>query len=162
MFSCWISTKILVVKYKLFPTSFAQIILYIIFFMSISYYICTMAMRRFNLNSCFAHNCKVTKSLPNFSVALDHLKGYQGAGCNQGVESVSNYVRETKAAKSISAKLIFKGSRLVATVQISYSAGGTCLVALWPHVVQSVTQGAVWRLAWTGTPEHSVTALDAA
>lgn len=44
---------------------------------------------------------------------------------------MSNYVRETKAAKSISAKLIFKGSRLVATVQISYSAGGVCLVNIW-------------------------------
>lgn len=44
---------------------------------------------------------------------------------------MSNYVRETKAAKSISAKLIFKGSRLVATVQISHSAGGVCLVNIW-------------------------------
>lgn len=41
-------------------------------------------------------------------------------------------------------------------------AEGTCLVALWAHVVQSVTQGAVWRLAWMGTPEHSLTMLDAA
>jgi len=31
-------------------------------------------------------------------------------------------------------------------------AGGTCLVALTPHAVQSVAQGAVVRLAWTGTP----------
>lgn len=28
--------------------------------------------------------------------------------------------------------------------------GGTCLVALWPHVVQSVAQGAVWRTRWAG------------
>ncbi len=35
-------------------------------------------------------------------------------------------------------------------------AGGTCLVALWPHAVQSVAQGAIWRVAWTGTPDHSV------
>lgn len=34
--------------------------------------------------------------------------------------------------------------------------GGTCLVALWPHVVQSVTQGRVLRLRWTGTPDHRV------
>ena len=31
-------------------------------------------------------------------------------------------------------------------------AGGTCLVALTPHAVQSVAQGAVIRLMWTGTP----------
>jgi RES domain-containing protein len=29
--------------------------------------------------------------------------------------------------------------------------GGTCLVALWPHVVQSVTQGAVIRATWSGS-----------
>lgn len=34
--------------------------------------------------------------------------------------------------------------------------GGTCLVALWPHVVQSVAQGRVLRLRWTGTPDHTV------
>lgn len=32
-------------------------------------------------------------------------------------------------------------------------AGGTCIVALWPHVVQSVVQGDVYRAAWTGSPE---------
>jgi len=31
-------------------------------------------------------------------------------------------------------------------------AGGTCLVALIPHAVQSVRQGAVIRLTWTGSP----------
>ena len=31
-------------------------------------------------------------------------------------------------------------------------AGGTCLVALVPHAVQSVAQGAVVRLTWTGKP----------
>lgn len=34
--------------------------------------------------------------------------------------------------------------------------GGTCLVALWPHVVQSVAQGRVLRLRWAGTPEYTV------
>jgi hypothetical protein len=35
-------------------------------------------------------------------------------------------------------------------------AGGTCLVALWPHVVQSVAQGRVLRLRWAGTPDYTV------
>jgi RES domain-containing protein len=30
--------------------------------------------------------------------------------------------------------------------------GGTCLVALVPHAVQSVAQGRVIRLAWSGSP----------
>jgi hypothetical protein len=34
--------------------------------------------------------------------------------------------------------------------------GGTCLVALWPHVVQSVAQGRVLRLRWAGTPDYTV------
>jgi RES domain-containing protein len=34
--------------------------------------------------------------------------------------------------------------------------GGTCIVALWPHVVQSVTQGAVIRLSWSGLPKFDV------
>jgi RES domain-containing protein len=35
-------------------------------------------------------------------------------------------------------------------------AGGTCLVALVPHAVQSVTQGAVVRLKWSGRPRPRV------
>jgi RES domain len=35
-------------------------------------------------------------------------------------------------------------------------AGGTCLVALVPHAVQSVTQGGVIRLMWTGKPGPQV------
>lgn len=38
--------------------------------------------------------------------------------------------------------------------------GGTCIAALWPHAVQSVAQGAVWRLQWRGAPEPSVERLD--
>jgi len=34
--------------------------------------------------------------------------------------------------------------------------GGTCLVALWPHAVQSPAQGAIWRLRWAGRAEPSV------
>ncbi|MFZ3482125.1 RES family NAD+ phosphorylase [Sphingomonas sp. 3-13AW] len=34
--------------------------------------------------------------------------------------------------------------------------GGTCLAVLWPHAVQNVTQGAVYRLIWAGTPNYSV------
>jgi hypothetical protein len=34
--------------------------------------------------------------------------------------------------------------------------GGTCLAALFPHAVQSVAQGDVWRMRWTGSPEPAV------
>ena len=39
-------------------------------------------------------------------------------------------------------------------------AGGTCIVALWPNVVQSVVQGAVYRLIWSGMPDFSVEAAE--
>ncbi|RWV77927.1 hypothetical protein GW17_00061180 [Ensete ventricosum] len=32
------------------------------------------------------------------------------------------------------------------------SVGGTCFAILWPHAVQSVAQGDVYRLTWNGTP----------
>lgn len=38
-------------------------------------------------------------------------------------------------------------------------AGGTCIAALWPNVVQSVVQGNMYRLTWSGTPEFLVEPL---
>jgi hypothetical protein len=32
-------------------------------------------------------------------------------------------------------------------------AGGTCIAALFPHAVQSVAQGHIYRMTWRGTPE---------
>jgi RES domain-containing protein len=32
--------------------------------------------------------------------------------------------------------------------------GGTCVVALWPNVVQSVVQGSTIELVWNGSPEY--------
>lgn len=37
--------------------------------------------------------------------------------------------------------------------------GGTCIAALWPNVVQSVVQGAMYRLTWSGTPNYAWEAL---
>ena len=36
-------------------------------------------------------------------------------------------------------------------------AGGTCLVAFRPDLVQNLRQGGIWRLEWQGTPMPSVT-----
>lgn len=36
---------------------------------------------------------------------------------------------------------------------------GTCIAALWPNVVQSVVQGALYRLTWSGTPDYAWEAL---
>lgn len=34
--------------------------------------------------------------------------------------------------------------------------GAPCIAALWPNVVQSVVQGAIYRLTWSGTPNFRV------
>ncbi|MEA3180711.1 MAG: hypothetical protein QOI59_4234 [Gammaproteobacteria bacterium] len=39
--------------------------------------------------------------------------------------------------------------------------GGTCLVALVPHAVQSVAQGRVIRMRWTGTPGPDISTVRA-
>jgi RES domain-containing protein len=38
-------------------------------------------------------------------------------------------------------------------------AGALCVAALWPNVVQSVVQGAMYRLTWSGLPDFHVEAL---
>lgn len=38
-------------------------------------------------------------------------------------------------------------------------AGGICIAALWPNVVQSVVQGSMVRLTWAGSPEFIADAL---
>jgi hypothetical protein len=39
--------------------------------------------------------------------------------------------------------------------------GGTCLVALIPHAVQSVAQGRIIRLTWSGSREPEVAVASA-
>nr|WP_237452356.1 RES family NAD+ phosphorylase [Qipengyuania algicida] len=36
---------------------------------------------------------------------------------------------------------------------------GTCIAALWPNVVQSVVQGAMYRLTWSGSAKYEWEAL---
>jgi hypothetical protein len=38
-------------------------------------------------------------------------------------------------------------------------AGGTCIVALRPHAVQSVAPGAVYRMEWSGDEEPAITRI---
>ena len=38
--------------------------------------------------------------------------------------------------------------------------GGTCIAALFPHAVQSVAQGDVYRMTWSGKPEPDVAKVE--
>jgi hypothetical protein len=37
--------------------------------------------------------------------------------------------------------------------------GGTCIVALWPHAVQSVAQGDIYRVTWAGNRQPAIVKL---
>lgn len=39
--------------------------------------------------------------------------------------------------------------------------GGTCFVALWPHAVQSVAEGDIYRLVWAGTAHPAIARMEA-
>lgn len=64
------------------------------------------------------------------------------------------------AGNALAAEVIAEGHNGIVYPSVR-QPGGTCLVALWPHVVQSVAQGAVWRVQWAGKPDPAVTPLDA-
>jgi hypothetical protein len=38
-------------------------------------------------------------------------------------------------------------------------SGGTCIAALFPHAVQSVAPGGVYRFEWSGAPEPAITRI---
>jgi RES domain-containing protein len=38
-------------------------------------------------------------------------------------------------------------------------AGGTCLTAFYPDLVQNLRQGGIWRLEWQGAPVPEITSL---
>lgn len=40
-------------------------------------------------------------------------------------------------------------------------AGGTCIAALFPHAVQSVAQGDIYRMTWRGVPEPAIEKVSA-
>ena len=50
---------------------------------------------------------------------------------------------------------IVPGSDTRAMLGMVRHPDGTCIAALWPNVVQSVTQGAMYRLTWSGSPEFT-------
>jgi RES domain-containing protein len=58
--------------------------------------------------------------------------------------------------QALAAALRGKGARGIIYPSVRH-AGGTCLVAFHPHLVQNVRPGARWRMVWDGTPEYTVT-----
>ncbi len=63
------------------------------------------------------------------------------------------------AGNALAAEAIAEGHNGIVYPSVRQPVG-TCLVALWPHVVQSVAQGAVWHVHWAGTPDPAVTLVE--
>jgi len=51
-------------------------------------------------------------------------------------------------------KVLDSGGLVYPTVR---HAGGTCLVAFRPDLVQNLRQGGTWRLEWQGVPTPAIT-----
>jgi RES domain-containing protein len=62
------------------------------------------------------------------------------------------------AGNAIAAMARAKGHNGIIYPSVRHPAG-TCIAALWPNVVQSVVQGALYRLTWSGTPDYVWEAL---
>jgi RES domain-containing protein len=63
-----------------------------------------------------------------------------------------------KAGNAIAAVARAEGHNGIIYPSVRHPAG-TCIAALWPNVVQSVVQGALYRLTWSGTPDYAWKAL---
>ena len=62
------------------------------------------------------------------------------------------------AGNSLAARARSEGHNGIIYPSVRHS-GGTCIAALWPNVVQSVAQGSMYRLKWSGMPQFEVEAL---
>jgi RES domain-containing protein len=66
--------------------------------------------------------------------------------------------RGYKAGNAVAAMARAEGHNGIIYPSVRHPAG-TCIAALWPNVVQSVVQGAMYRLTWSGTPDFAWEAL---
>ena len=62
------------------------------------------------------------------------------------------------AGNILAARVLAEGHNGIIYPSVRHPSG-ICVVALWPNVVQSVAQGAMVRLTWTGSPHFSVDRL---
>ncbi len=60
------------------------------------------------------------------------------------------------AGNALAAKVRVAGVNGIIYPSIRHQ-GGTCLVALFPHAVQSVIQGSMYRISWNGNPTPDIT-----
>lgn len=67
-------------------------------------------------------------------------------------------VRGYPAGNALAARVRGEGHNGIIYPSVRH-AGGTCIAALWPNVVQSVAQGAMYRLIWSGKPAFTWEAI---
>ena len=83
----------------------------------------------------------------------------------RGAEFAKNPVLdpETAVAYPAGQELAGRLRREEAAIGLVYPsvrhAGGTCLAAFYPDLVQNLRQGGIWRLEWQGSPDPTITRL---
>jgi hypothetical protein len=68
-----------------------------------------------------------------------------------GIDTAAAYPAGNALASAVRAK----GANGIVYFSVRHP-GGTCFAVLWPHAVQSVAQGSVYRLAWKGSQNPEV------
>lgn len=83
---------------------------------------------------------------------------YDLRGCDPGAPILSPEPSTGYAAgQALAAELRANGARGLVYPSVR-RAGGTCLVAFQPHLVQNVRPGARWKLTWNGSRDYAVVA----
>ncbi|RVU02181.1 RES domain-containing protein [Novosphingobium umbonatum] len=82
----------------------------------------------------------------SFAGEFVDLRSHQGHGCLHPDKSIGypagNALADVARARGLNG-IIYPSVRC---------SGGTCIAALFPHAVQSVAQGDVYRMTWQGSP----------
>ena len=100
----------------------------------------------------------------DFNTTVDYAEMFAGSLGNfvdaRSVDPVPEFLNPDPAVAYVPGNAFADAVRAAGHYGIVYPsvrhAGGTCMVALVPHAVQSVAQGRVLRFTWKGTPGPKV------
>jgi RES domain-containing protein len=113
------------------------------------------------------HMTRELERVRDFNATVDYAEmvaGFAGAFVDlRGVDPAPDCLHPDPAVGYPRGNALAEAARADGHNGIVYPSvrhpGGTCLVALWPHAVQSVVQGRVLRLAWRNRRDPEVSVL---
>ena len=113
------------------------------------------------------HMTRELERVADFHATVDYAElsaGFAGAFVDlRGLDATPDRLHPDPAVGYVAGNALADSVRADGHNGIIYpsvrDAGGTCLVALWPHAVQSVVEGGLWRLRWRGVRTPTVERL---